>query len=84
MGRGWTRIGHGISVQTRPARAEHGAYFRTGSGEQCLSPVSDLKPDVLLLDIKLRKRAGIEVLREIAIFHPAVHSILPLQDHFNY
>lgn len=48
----------------------------TGDGEQLVRLIADLEPDVLLLDIRLRRRAGIEVLREIAASHPAVRPIL--------
>ena len=38
----------------------------TGDGNQLLHLIEQLKPDVLLLDLNLRKRSGMEVLREIA------------------
>jgi DNA-binding NarL/FixJ family response regulator len=38
----------------------------TDDGEQLPHIVAEHKPDVLLMDIKLRKRSGIEALREIA------------------
>ena len=36
-----------------------------GDGEECISKVSELKPDVLLLDICMPKLSGIEVLMEL-------------------
>jgi DNA-binding NarL/FixJ family response regulator len=36
----------------------------TGDGNQLLHLIEQLKPDVLLLDLNLRKRSGMEVLRE--------------------
>jgi len=48
----------------------------TGDGEELVRLIAGLKPDVLLLDIRLRRRAGIEVLREIAASHPTVRPIL--------
>jgi two-component system, NarL family, nitrate/nitrite response regulator NarL len=39
---------------------------KTGDGEQVPKLVADLAPDVLLIDLNLRKRSGIEVLRDIA------------------
>lgn len=52
----------------------------TGEGDQVAGLVSNLNPDLLLLDIRLRKRAGIEVLREISAFDPKLPSIV-LTDH---
>ena len=38
----------------------------TGDGERLLQLVAKLKPDVLLLDLRLHKRSGIDVLREMS------------------
>jgi DNA-binding NarL/FixJ family response regulator len=48
----------------------------TDDGEQLTHLVSDLRPEVLLLDLKLRKRSGIEALREIAACRPEVRPIV--------
>jgi two-component system, NarL family, nitrate/nitrite response regulator NarL len=48
----------------------------TGDGEQLLRLIPKIKPDVLLMDIKLRRRPGIEALREIVSLYPEVHPIL--------
>lgn len=38
---------------------------QAGDGEECLSKLSKVKPDILLLDINMPKMNGIEVLEEI-------------------
>jgi two-component system, NarL family, nitrate/nitrite response regulator NarL len=44
----------------------------TDDGEKLSHIVAEHKPDVLLMDIKLRKRSGIEVLREITVTRPVL------------
>jgi DNA-binding NarL/FixJ family response regulator len=48
----------------------------TDNGEMLPSLVAELKPDVLLMDLKLRKRYGLEVLFEITASRPDLHCIL--------
>jgi two-component system, NarL family, nitrate/nitrite response regulator NarL len=48
----------------------------TDDGEQLTQLVAERKPDVLLIDIKLRKRSGLESLREIAAAHGTVRPIV--------
>ncbi len=48
----------------------------TDDGEDLPSLVAELKPDVLLMDLRLRKSLGIEALQEIAASHPNVHPIV--------
>jgi DNA-binding NarL/FixJ family response regulator len=48
----------------------------TGDGEQCLKLAAVLKPDVLLLDLHLRRRAGTQLLRQIAALEMEMCPIL--------
>ena len=48
----------------------------TDDGEQLVKLVATLKPDILLLDIKLRRLSGMEALREIAAMETGVRPIL--------
>jgi DNA-binding NarL/FixJ family response regulator len=48
----------------------------TDDGEAFLKLIEDLKPDVTLLDLRLRKCSGIELLRQIAALDIATHPIL--------
>jgi DNA-binding NarL/FixJ family response regulator len=48
----------------------------TDDGEQLPHLVSDHQPDVLLMDLKLHKRFGLDVLREIAARHADVRPIV--------
>jgi DNA-binding NarL/FixJ family response regulator len=48
---------------------------QTGDGERLTRLVAEHKPDVLLFDLRLRKRSGIDALREIASDHPEVRPI---------
>lgn len=48
----------------------------TDDGERLPSLVAELKPDVLLMDLKLRKSLGIEALQEIAASQPDVRPIV--------
>jgi DNA-binding NarL/FixJ family response regulator len=48
----------------------------TGDGEQFLKMIEDLKPDILLLDLRLRKCSGIELLRQIAALDVVTNPIL--------
>ena len=48
---------------------------QTGDGERITRLVAEHKPDVLLFDLRLRKRSGIDALREIASDHPEVRPI---------
>lgn len=48
----------------------------TGDGESLPALIAEHKPDVLLFDHKLRKRSGIEALRDIAALNPEVYPIL--------
>jgi DNA-binding NarL/FixJ family response regulator len=52
----------------------------SGDGEKIPSLVLKLKPDVLLLDMQLRKRSGIEVLSDIAAFNLPVRPLLLTAD----
>jgi DNA-binding NarL/FixJ family response regulator len=46
--------------------ADFSVVGETGDGNQLLQIIKQLKPDVLLIDLNLRKHSGMEVLREIA------------------
>jgi DNA-binding NarL/FixJ family response regulator len=48
----------------------------TGDGEEFLKLIEELRPDVLLLDLRLRKCSGIELLRQIAALDVATRPIL--------
>ncbi len=48
----------------------------TDDGERLAHLISDFKPDVLLMDLKLRKRFGLEVLPEIAARRTDVRPIV--------
>jgi DNA-binding NarL/FixJ family response regulator len=48
----------------------------TDDGVQLIKLVATLKPDVLLLDLKLRKLSGMDALREIAALKTSVRPIL--------
>ena len=48
----------------------------TGDGEELVRLVSELKPDVILLDTHLRKRSGIDALQEIALMRTGSRAIL--------
>jgi DNA-binding NarL/FixJ family response regulator len=48
----------------------------TDDGEQLIKLAAALKPDVILLDIKLRRLSGMEALREIAALKTGVRPIL--------
>ena len=47
-----------------------------GDGEQTLALVRRLKPEVLLLDIRMPKLSGLEVLREIKTSKNPVHAVM--------
>jgi len=49
-------------------------------GERLRAMAEEHKPDVILLNHKLRKRSGIEALREIAALNLEVHPILLTED----
>ncbi len=48
----------------------------TGDGTRLVELVSELKPDVLLLDLDLHNRSGVETLQEIASLNSGVRCIL--------
>jgi DNA-binding NarL/FixJ family response regulator len=48
----------------------------TGDGEALSRLVAECKPDVLLCDLNLRRRSGIDVLQEIASLHPGLRPIV--------
>jgi DNA-binding NarL/FixJ family response regulator len=48
----------------------------TDDGERLVKLVSEQKPDVLLLDLKLRTRSGIEALQQIALLKTSMRVIL--------
>jgi two-component system, NarL family, nitrate/nitrite response regulator NarL len=54
----------------------------TDDGEQLATLVGDRNPDILLMDVELRKRSGIEALRQIAEEQRTVRPII-LTDEFN-
>ena len=56
-----------------------------GDGEECISKVSELKPDVLLLDICMPKLSGIEVLMELQ--NKSINTkilVVTVHDEFSY
>jgi two-component system, NarL family, response regulator DegU len=48
----------------------------TDDGERLVQLVAEQKPDILLLDLNLRTRSGIEALQEISSQHTGVRAIL--------
>lgn len=48
----------------------------TADGEQLPKLVADLRPNIVLMDIKLRKRSGLEALRDISAQRPDAGCIL--------
>lgn len=58
------------------SEADFTVVGETGDGEQLLAMAAELKPDVLLIDPNLRKRSGIELLRDIAALGGEMRPIL--------
>jgi two-component system nitrate/nitrite response regulator NarL len=50
----------------------------TGDGDQLLKMIAELKPDVLLFDLRLHKRSGTELLQEIGALETDMRPILLL------
>jgi DNA-binding NarL/FixJ family response regulator len=48
----------------------------TGDGDQILAMAAKLKPDIILIDLNLRKRSGLEVVREVAALDGRIYPIL--------
>ena len=48
----------------------------SNDGDELLRLASDLKPDVLLLDYYLRRRSGLQVLRDVATNQPEVRPVV--------
>lgn len=49
---------------------------QTGDGGQALEAVASLKPDAVILDIRLPGCSGIELLRQIKARHPQIRVIM--------
>ena len=47
-----------------------------GDGCQSMSMISQLKPDTIILDIRLPKRSGIEMLKEVKVQYPKIRVIM--------
>lgn len=62
------------------AQGDIAVVGRTGSGSEALALVTELRPDVLLLDIHLPDVGGIEVARRVRAAQPAV-AILVLSNY---
>ena len=47
-----------------------------GDGCQAMSMIPQLKPDTIILDIRLPKRSGIEMLKEVKVQYPKIRVIM--------
>src|SRR3977135_3151107 len=60
--------------------ADVGAGFRVvgeaGSGEETVSVVRSVKPDLLLLDLSMPRMSGLDVLRELATVRESMRTVL--------
>ncbi len=72
VGQGMLREGIRRLLETQPDFAVIGD---SGDGERIPSLVKDLNPDILLLDMHLHKRDGLEVLGDLAVFKIDVRTI---------
>jgi two-component system invasion response regulator UvrY len=46
------------------------------SGEELLQRLRSLEPDVIILDVSLPGRSGLEVLKQVKIFYPDIHVLV--------
>ena len=46
------------------------------SGEELLQRLRTLEPDVIILDVSLPGRSGLEVLKQVKIFYPDIHVLI--------
>jgi DNA-binding NarL/FixJ family response regulator len=49
---------------------------QAGNGKEALAAVNELKPDVVILDIRLPGKSGIQLLKEIKAAHPQTMVIM--------
>jgi DNA-binding NarL/FixJ family response regulator len=47
-----------------------------GDGYQAMRVIPQLKPDTIILDIRLPKRSGIEMLKEVKVLYPKIRVIM--------
>jgi two-component system, NarL family, invasion response regulator UvrY len=67
------RTGFRLFLETQPGLAVVG---EAGDGEEAIERVRELRPDVVLMDINLPGRNGIESTRALLAVHPAAAVVL--------
>jgi len=79
-----TSLRHLLAVPSSVIKEEYGAHvgagFRVvgeaGSGEETVSVVRSVKPDLLLLDLSMPRMSGLDVLRELATVRESMRTVL--------
>lgn len=76
------RQGLGYVIQMQPDMEVIG---EASDGEEAIELISSVKPDVVLMDVQMPKKSGIQATKEIIQKHPEIKVlILTTFDHHNY